>query len=97
LLIDQLLQNPLSPPFCYPNVSGAVYRGADRGVNLRPAEKRHERRVETGRCSSWSDNRDSRSRLGKPMQAVEANVSVFDQMTDDEQKTMPRLEALRDA
>jgi hypothetical protein len=22
-------------PFCYPNVSGAVYRGVDRGVNLR--------------------------------------------------------------
>jgi hypothetical protein len=32
------------------------------------------------------------------MQAVEANVSVFDQMTDDEQKTMlAALEALRDA
>jgi hypothetical protein len=25
---------------------------------------------------------------GKPEQAVSANVSVFDQMTDDEQKTM---------
>jgi hypothetical protein len=32
------------------------------------------------------------------MQAVKANVSVFDQMTDDEQKTMlAALEALRDA
>jgi hypothetical protein len=30
------------------------------------------------------------------MQAVKANVSVFDQMTDDEQKTMlAALEALR--
>jgi hypothetical protein len=35
---------------------------------------------------------------GKPMQAVEANVSVFDQMTDDEQKNdAAALEALRDA
>jgi hypothetical protein len=35
---------------------------------------------------------------GKPMQAVEANVSVFDQMTDAEQKTMlAALEALSDA
>ena len=34
---------------------------------------------------------------GKPMQAVEANVSVFDQMTDDEQKNdAAALEALRD-
>ena len=33
---------------------------------------------------------------GKPMQAVKANVSVFDKMTDDEQKTMlAALEALR--
>jgi hypothetical protein len=32
------------------------------------------------------------------MQAVKAKVSVFDQMTDDEQKTMlAALEALRDA
>jgi hypothetical protein len=32
------------------------------------------------------------------MQAVKANMSVFDQMTDDEQKTMlAALEALRDA
>jgi hypothetical protein len=32
------------------------------------------------------------------MQAVEANVSVFDQMTDDEQKNdAAALEALRDA
>jgi hypothetical protein len=32
------------------------------------------------------------------MQAVKANVSVFDQRTDDEQKTMlATLEALRDA
>jgi hypothetical protein len=30
---------------------------------------------------------------GKPMQAVEATVSVFDQMTDDEQKML--LAALR--
>jgi hypothetical protein len=35
---------------------------------------------------------------GKPEQTVSANVSVFDQMTDDEQKTMlAALEALRDA
>jgi hypothetical protein len=35
---------------------------------------------------------------GKPQQTVSANVSVFDQMTDDEQKTMlAALEALRDA
>jgi hypothetical protein len=34
----------------------------------------------------------------KPEQTVSANVSVFDQMTDDEQKTMlAALEALRDA
>jgi hypothetical protein len=33
---------------------------------------------------------------GKPTQAVEANVSVFDQMTDDEPKTMlAALEALK--
>jgi hypothetical protein len=35
---------------------------------------------------------------GKPEQTVSANVSVFDQMTDDEQKTMlAALGALRDA
>jgi hypothetical protein len=35
---------------------------------------------------------------GKPEQTVSANVSVFDQMTYDEQKTMlAGLEALRDA
>ena len=35
---------------------------------------------------------------GKPEQTVSANVSVFDQMTYDEQKTMlAALEALRDA
>jgi hypothetical protein len=35
---------------------------------------------------------------GRPEQTVSANVSVFDQMTDDEQKTMLAvLEALRDA
>jgi hypothetical protein len=35
---------------------------------------------------------------GKPMQAVEATVSVFDQMTDDEQKMLlAALQALRDA
>jgi hypothetical protein len=35
---------------------------------------------------------------GKPEQTVSANVSVFDQMTDDEQKTMlAALEALKDA
>ena len=35
---------------------------------------------------------------GKPEQTVSANVSVFDQMTDDEQKTMlAALEALTDA
>ena len=34
----------------------------------------------------------------KPTQAVEANVNIFDQMTDDEQKTMlAALEALKDA
>ena len=39
-----------------------------------------------------------RSRLGKPTQAVDANLSVFNQMTDDEQKTMlATLEALKDA
>jgi hypothetical protein len=33
---------------------------------------------------------------GKPQQTVSANVSVFDQMTDDEQKTMlAALEALK--
>jgi hypothetical protein len=33
---------------------------------------------------------------GKPMQAVEATVSVFDQMTDDEQKMLlAALAALR--
>jgi hypothetical protein len=35
---------------------------------------------------------------GKPEQTVSANVSVFDQMTDDEQKTMlAALKALKDA
>jgi hypothetical protein len=35
---------------------------------------------------------------GKPTQAVEANVNIFDQMTDDEQKTMlAALKALKDA
>jgi hypothetical protein len=35
---------------------------------------------------------------GKPTQAVEANVNIFDQMTDDEQKMLlAALEALRDA
>ena len=35
---------------------------------------------------------------GKPEQTVSANVSVFDQMTDDEQKTMlAALEALKGA
>jgi hypothetical protein len=35
---------------------------------------------------------------GKPMHAVEATVSVFDQMTDDEQKMLlAALEALREA
>jgi hypothetical protein len=35
---------------------------------------------------------------GKPMQAVEATVSVFDQMTDDEQKMLlAALQALKDA
>jgi hypothetical protein len=34
---------------------------------------------------------------GKPMQAVEANVSVFDQMTDNEQKAMLALAALKDS
>jgi hypothetical protein len=35
---------------------------------------------------------------GKPTQAVEANMNIFDQMTDDEQKTMlAALEALKDA
>jgi hypothetical protein len=34
---------------------------------------------------------------GKPQQTVSANVSVFDQMTDDEQKTMlAALQALKD-
>jgi hypothetical protein len=34
----------------------------------------------------------------KPEQTVSANVSVFDQMTDDEQKTMlAALKALKDA
>jgi hypothetical protein len=34
---------------------------------------------------------------GKPMQAVEANVSLFDQMTDDEQSAMlAALQALKD-
>ena len=82
-------------PFCYPNVSGAVYRGADRGVNLRRAEKRHERRVETRVAAAiaildrgW----------GRPTQAVDANVSVFDRMTDGEQKAMlAALAALKDA
>jgi hypothetical protein len=33
---------------------------------------------------------------GKPTQAVEANVNIFDQMTDDEQKTMlAALKALK--
>jgi steroid 5-alpha reductase family enzyme len=33
---------------------------------------------------------------GKPMQAVEATVSVFDQMTDDEQKMLlAALQALK--
>jgi hypothetical protein len=30
----------------------------------------------------------SRPRLGKPTQAVDANVSVFDRMTDDEQRVL---------
>jgi hypothetical protein len=35
---------------------------------------------------------------GKPQQTVSANVNIFDQMTDDEQKTiLAALEALRDA
>jgi uncharacterized FlgJ-related protein len=35
---------------------------------------------------------------GKSTQAVEANVNIFDQMTDDEQKTLlAALEALKDA
>jgi hypothetical protein len=35
---------------------------------------------------------------GKPTQAVLANMNIFDQMTDDEQKTMlAALEALKDA
>jgi hypothetical protein len=35
--------------------------------------------------------------LGKAWQIISANVSVFDEMTDDEQKTMlAALEALRD-
>jgi hypothetical protein len=32
---------------------------------------------------------------GKPTQAVEANVNIFDQMTDDEQKTIPLLRLSR--
>jgi hypothetical protein len=41
---------------------------------------------------------NSRSRLRKAWQIISANVSVFDEMTDDEQKTMlAALEALRDA
>ena len=35
---------------------------------------------------------------GKPAQTIDANVSVFDQMTDDEQKAMlAALTALREA
>jgi hypothetical protein len=35
---------------------------------------------------------------GKPQQTVSANVSILDQMTDDEQKAMlVALEALKDA
>jgi hypothetical protein len=35
---------------------------------------------------------------GKPQQTVSANVSILDQMTDDEQKAMlAALEALKDA
>jgi hypothetical protein len=35
---------------------------------------------------------------GKPTQAVDANVSVLDRMTDDEQRAiLAALEALRDA
>jgi hypothetical protein len=57
-----------------------------------PASRRPERGACTLGVPGAAQDR------GKPMQAVKANVSVFDQMTDDEQKTMlAALEALRDA
>ena len=52
----------------------------------------------TVECKDRCCDCSSRSRLGKPTQAVDANLSVFDQMTGDEQKTMlAALEVLKDA
>jgi hypothetical protein len=39
-------------------------------------------------CKDCGGDCNSRSRLGKPTQAFDANVSIFDRMTDDEQRAL---------
>jgi hypothetical protein len=66
-----------------------------RAARVFRRELTHVRTSPLGHCGG---DCNSRSRLGKAWQIISANVSVFDEMTDDEQKTMlAALEALRDA
>jgi hypothetical protein len=101
--------NPKGRPKLDPAIKAAKLEAKSAIVDVKAAAKENTAdAIKTLKTVMNNDHAPSAARVGaaiaildrgwgKPMQAVEATVSVFDQMTDDEQKMLlAALASLRD-